>query len=212
MVKPRTAGGFHGDCPSHAGFWSARIWRTSLMRRRFWPHDVTSRTWNCRNWKSAIERVIAGPEPQNAHDLGTRKRRSSPHHESGHAHCGQVNARNGPGAQDLHHFPRPGTGLYPCSFPTEDRYLTSKTEIKNRLSVLLGGRVAEELVFSEITTGASRMICNQSHRNGDQNGVRVWNVRRKWVRVDLPEKRRRGFSGPRSEPRAAALIRMIRPG
>jgi len=38
--------------------------------------------------------------------------------------------------------------------PTEDRYLTSKTEIKNRLSVLLGGRVAEEIVFSEVTTGA----------------------------------------------------------
>ena len=44
---------------------------------------------------------------------------------------------------------------YTLQLPTEDRYLTSKTDILNRLCVLMGGRCAEELTFSEITTGAS---------------------------------------------------------
>jgi cell division protease FtsH len=47
---------------------------------------------------------------------------------------------------------------YTLQLPLEDKFLTSKTEIEGRLAILLGGRVAEELVFNEITTGAQNDI------------------------------------------------------
>ena len=103
--------------------------------------------------EEAIERVIAGPE-RKTRMISEREKKIVAYHESGHA----LVAKLTPGTDPVHKISIISRGQalgYTLQLPTEDRYLTSKTEIKNRLSVLLGGRVAEELVFSEITTGAS---------------------------------------------------------
>ena len=103
--------------------------------------------------EEAIERVVAGPE-RKTRMISEKEKKIVAYHESGHA----LVAKLTPGTDPVHKIsiiPRGQALGYTLQLPTEDRYLTSKTEIKNRLSVLLGGRVAEELVFHEITTGAS---------------------------------------------------------
>ena len=106
------------------------------------------------DFTAAIERSIAGPEK--------RKRLLNPHereivayHEMGHA----IVAMAVPGADPIKKvsiIPRGmGTLGYTMQMPTEDRYLMSRTELLNRMTVLLGGRAAEMAVFHEATTGAA---------------------------------------------------------
>ncbi len=102
--------------------------------------------------EEAIERVIAGPERKNRM-ITEREKKIVAYHESGHA----LVARLTPGTDPVHKISIISRGQalgYTLQLPVEDRYLTSRTELKNRLYVLLGGRAAEELVFKEITTGA----------------------------------------------------------
>jgi len=102
--------------------------------------------------EEAIERVIAGPERKNRM-ITEREKKIVAYHESGHA----LVAKLTPGTDPVHKIsiiPRGPALGYTLQLPTEDRYLTSRTELKNRLYVLLGGRAAEELIFKEITTGA----------------------------------------------------------
>jgi len=106
------------------------------------------------DFTAAIERSVAGPEK--------RKRLLNPHerevvayHEMGHA----IVAMAVPGADPIKKvsiIPR-GMGAlgYTMQMPTEDRYLMSRTELLNRMTVLLGGRAAEMAVFHEATTGAA---------------------------------------------------------
>ena len=82
-----------------------------------------------------------------------REKKLVAYHESGHA----LVAKLTPGTDPVHKIsiiPRGPALGYTLQLPTEDRFLTSRTELKHRLYVLLGGRAAEELVFQEITTGA----------------------------------------------------------
>ncbi len=102
--------------------------------------------------EEAIERVIAGPE-RKTRMITEREKKIVAYHESGHA----LVAKLTPGTDPVHKIsiiPRGPALGYTLQLPTEDRYLTSRTELKNRLYVLLGGRAAEELIFKEITTGA----------------------------------------------------------
>jgi cell division protease FtsH len=102
--------------------------------------------------EEAIERVIAGPERKNRM-ITEREKKIVAYHESGHA----LVAKLTPGTDPVHKIsiiPRGPALGYTLQLPTEDRYLTSRTELKNRIYVLLGGRAAEELIFKEITTGA----------------------------------------------------------
>src|SRR5262245_4029686 len=102
--------------------------------------------------EEAIERVIAGPE-RKTRMITEREKKIVAYHESGHA----LVAKLTPGTDPVHKIsiiPRGPALGYTLQLPTEDRYLTSRTELRNRLYVLLGGRVAEELIFKEITTGA----------------------------------------------------------
>jgi len=103
--------------------------------------------------EEAIDRVIAGLEKKRK--LMSRKEKEIvAYHESGHA----IVASLLPGADPVRRIsiiPRGISALgYTLQLPTEDRYLMTKTELLDRLAVLLGGRVAEETVFGEISTGA----------------------------------------------------------
>jgi cell division protease FtsH len=102
----------------------------------------------------AIERVIAGLEKKNRR-LSEREKRTVAYHECGHAIC----AAASPGADPVTKIsiiPRGIAALgYTIQMPLEDRYLMSKAELLNRITILYGGRAAEELVFGDVTTGAS---------------------------------------------------------
>jgi cell division protease FtsH len=109
--------------------------------------------------EEAIERVIAGPERKN-HMITEREKKIVAYHESGHA----LVAKLTPGTDPVHKvsiIPRGPALGYTLQLPTEDRFLTSRTELKSKLYVLLGGRAAEELVFKEMTTGA----CNDLEKS-----------------------------------------------
>ena len=102
----------------------------------------------------AIERIVAGLEKKSRR-LNPKEKSVVAYHEAGHAIC----AAACPGAdpvQKISIIPR-GIGAlgYTLQTPLEDRYLMARRELLNRLIVLYGGRIAEELVFGDITTGAS---------------------------------------------------------
>jgi cell division protease FtsH len=106
------------------------------------------------DFQEAVERVIAGLEKKNR-VLSQEERRRVAHHEVGHA----LIAISLPGSDPVHKIsiiPRGIAALgYTLQLPTEDRYLFTRTELENRIAVLLGGRAAEELVFGEASTGAA---------------------------------------------------------
>ena len=94
--------------------------------------------WNLPELEEAIERVIAGPERKNRM-ITEREKKIVAYHESGHA----LVAKLTPGTDPVHKIsiiPRGPALGYTLQLPTEDRYLTSRTELKSRLYVLLGGR------------------------------------------------------------------------
>jgi len=104
-------------------------------------------------FEEAIDRVIAGPE-RRSRLISEREKAIIAYHEVGHA----LVAKLLPGCDPVHKvsiIPRGHKALgYTLQLPEEDRFLMSKKELLNRVSVLLGGRVAEELHFDDVTTGA----------------------------------------------------------
>ncbi|GLQ07451.1 ATP-dependent zinc metalloprotease FtsH [Sneathiella chinensis] len=106
------------------------------------------------DYTRAIERIVAGLEKKNRL-LNVREREIVAHHEMGHA----LTSMMLPGADEVHKvsiIPR-GVGAlgYTIQRPTEDRYLMTRTELENKICVLLGGRAAEYLVFNQLSTGAA---------------------------------------------------------
>ncbi|MDI6703275.1 MAG: ATP-dependent zinc metalloprotease FtsH [bacterium] len=103
--------------------------------------------------EESIDRVIAGPE-RKSRIISEKEKSIVAYHESGHA----LVAKLLPDADPVHKIsimPR-GVGAlgYTLQLPIEDRYITTKSEILDKMTVLLGGRVAEELVFNDVTTGS----------------------------------------------------------
>ena len=106
------------------------------------------------DFTQGVERVVAGIEKKSRR-LSDAERTRVAYHEMGHA----LVAANLPGVDPVHKvsiIPR-GIGAlgYTMQRPTEDRFLMSTEDLENRMAVLMGGRAAEQLVFSEISTGAS---------------------------------------------------------
>jgi cell division protease FtsH len=105
------------------------------------------------DFDEAIDRVVAGLQKKNR-VMSAQEKEIVAFHESGHA----IVAESVEHADPVHKIsiiPRGIAALgYTQQQPTEDRYLLTRTELLDRLAVLLGGRVAEELVFNEISTGA----------------------------------------------------------
>ncbi len=103
---------------------------------------------------AAIERVLAGPEKRKR-ILIPRERRMVAYHEMGHAIVAMALPDVDP-IKKVSIIPR-GLGAlgYTMQMPAEDRYLMTRTELLDRMTVLLGGRAAELLIFQEATTGAA---------------------------------------------------------
>ena len=104
------------------------------------------------DFDDAVERVVAGM--QSRRTLNEHERRVVAWHEAGHALCAELL----PGVDRVHKIsivPRGSALGYTLNLPEEDRYLKTREELIDYMTVLLGGRVAEELVFGAVTTGAS---------------------------------------------------------
>jgi cell division protease FtsH len=105
------------------------------------------------DFDEAIDRVVGGLEKKNR-VMNPQEKKIVAFHESGHA----IVAESVEHADPVHKIsiiPRGIAALgYTQQQPTEDRYLMTRSELLDRLAVLLGGRVAEEIVFGEISTGA----------------------------------------------------------
>ena len=103
--------------------------------------------------QEAVERVIAGLEKKNR-VLNPAEKERVAHHEIGHA----LVAMALPGSdqvQKISIIPRGVAALgYTLQLPTEDRFLMTQSELENRIAVLLGGRISEELIYGEVSTGA----------------------------------------------------------
>ncbi|MFC0190393.1 ATP-dependent zinc metalloprotease FtsH [Fictibacillus aquaticus] len=100
----------------------------------------------------AIDRVIAGPAKKNR-VISQKEKNIVAYHEAGHTVIGLVLE----GADTVHKVtvvPRGQAGGYTVMLPKEDRYFMTKPELLDKIVGLLGGRVAEEIVFNEVSTGA----------------------------------------------------------
>jgi cell division protease FtsH len=106
------------------------------------------------DFTQAIERIVAGLEKK-SRILSPREREVVAHHEMGHALVAMALPGTDP-VQKVSIIPRGIAALgYTLQRPTEDRFLMSRSELENRMAVLLGGRAAESLVFDEVSTGAA---------------------------------------------------------
>jgi cell division protease FtsH len=104
------------------------------------------------DFNSALERVVAGMESRRL--MNQHEKRVVAYHEAGHALCSELL----PSVEKVHKIsivPRGRALGYTLNLPEEDRYLKSKEELTEYLVVLLGGRVAEQIIFGTVTTGAS---------------------------------------------------------
>ena len=127
---------------NEAAIFAARAHRSELLHTDF---------------DAAVERVVAGM--QSRRTLTEHERRVVAWHEAGHALCAELL----PGVDRVHKIsivPRGSALGYTLNLPEEDRYLKTREELIDHMTVLLAGRVAEELVFGAVTTGAA----NDLHR------------------------------------------------
>jgi cell division protease FtsH len=122
------------------------------------------------DFESAIDRILAGPEKKNRVLTPDEKRRVA-FHESGHA----IIAEHVPTGQPVHKISIISRGTAALGFtlqlPTEEKFLSTEDELKDQMAILLGGRMAESVIFGNISTGAQNdlekvseigrnMVCN----------------------------------------------------
>lgn len=106
------------------------------------------------DFEAAIDRVIAGPEKKHR-VLNMEEKRRVAFHESGHA----LVAMTVPTGEPVHKvsiIPRGVAALgYTLQLPVAEKFLSTESELKDQLAILLGGRVAEEIIFGDVSSGAS---------------------------------------------------------
>ncbi|NCB42491.1 MAG: ATP-dependent metallopeptidase FtsH/Yme1/Tma family protein [Clostridia bacterium] len=103
--------------------------------------------------EEAITRVIAGPQKK-SRVISESEKKLTAYHEAGHA----VVARCLPNADPVHQvtiMPRGRAGGFTMTLPKEDKYYMTKTDMEEQIKHLLGGRVAEQIILKDISTGAS---------------------------------------------------------
>jgi len=119
----------------------------ALLAARFGKKDI-----GMRELESSIERVIAGPEKKSK-VISEKEKKLVSYHEAGHAVVGYLLPNTDP-VHKVSIIPRGRAGGYTLLLPKEDRYYMTKSMLLDQVTMLLAGRVAEDLVLGEISTGA----------------------------------------------------------
>jgi ATP-dependent Zn protease len=128
------------------------------------------------DFTQAVERIVAGLEKRNR-ILSAHEREVVAHHEMGHARVAMVLPGLDP-VQKVSIIPRGIAALgYTIQRPLEDRFLMDRTELLNRMTVLLGGRAAETLMFDDISTGAG------DDRRRRPRSPAAWSFVSAWIRI-----------------------------
>lgn len=115
------------------------------------------KTINQESLEKSIERVIAGPEKKNRAQISDAELKLVSYHEAGHAVIGHLLPLCDP-IHKVSIIPRGGAGGYTMSLPVEDRNYMTRSHLLAEVTMMLGGRVAEQVVLGEISTGASNDI------------------------------------------------------
>jgi len=128
----------------------------ALLAARHNAMDVT-----LGDFEAAIERVVAGSEKK-TRVMNALERKTVAYHESGHALVAALTP-NGDPVSKISIIPRSRGSLgYTMQMPTEDRYLLTMNELLDKITVMLGGRAAEKVIFDTLSTGASDDIMRAS--------------------------------------------------
>ncbi|MCS6318061.1 MAG: ATP-dependent zinc metalloprotease FtsH [Nitrospira sp.] len=149
--------------------------------------------------QEAVERVIGGLEKKNR-VLNKMERARVAHHEVGHA----LMAMSIPGGDAVHKIsiiPRGIAALgYTMQLPTEDRFLMTVSELKNRIAILLGGRAAEEVIYDEVSTGAQDDL--RKATDIAKSMIKAYGMSEKLGQVSLERDRQSVFlqTGPSQTP------------
>lgn len=123
----------------------------ALLAARRNKHEI-----NMTELEESIERVMAGPE-RKSKVMSDDEKKLTAYHEGGHALVGMLLKHADP-VHKVTIIPRGRAGGYTLMLPKEDRNYATRSELLDRLKVAMGGRVAEEIVLNEISTGASQDI------------------------------------------------------
>ena len=138
-----------GQTPGFTGADLANlINEAALLAARSGKREITQ-----HELEEGIMRVIAGPEKK-TRVMGEKERLITAYHEMGHALVGHFLEH----ADPVHKISIIGRGQalgYTISMPAEDKFLTTRAELSDQMAMTLGGRAAEEIIFGEVTTGAS---------------------------------------------------------
>jgi cell division protease FtsH len=138
-----------GQTPGFTGADLANlINEAALLTARTGKREITM-----KELEEGIMRVIAGPEKK-SRVMSEKERLVTAYHELGHAIVGHLLPNTDP-VHKVSIISRGQALGYTISLPTEDKFLTTRAELTDSMAMTLGGRAAEEIVFSEITTGAS---------------------------------------------------------
>jgi len=138
-----------GQTPGFTGADLANLINESaLLTARSGKREITM-----KELEEGIMRVIAGPEKK-TRVMSEKERLVTAYHEVGHAIVGQLLPNTDP-VHKISIISRGQALGYTISLPTEDKFLTTRAELTDTMAMTLGGRAAEEIVFGEITTGAS---------------------------------------------------------
>lgn len=104
----------------------------------------------------AVKRVEIGPEKK-SHRVTENDRRVTAFHEAGHAVVSKFSPKADP-VNEISIVPRGRAGGYTLQLPTDDKSYITRTELEDRIRVAMGGRIAEDIIFNDISTGASNDI------------------------------------------------------
>ena len=113
---------------------------------------VSRRVIGMKELEEAVERVVAGTQ-KTSRVISEFEKKIVAYHEAGHALVGYQLPHTDP-VHKVSIIPRGRAGGYTLMFPEEDRYYMTRSELLDRVSTLLGGRVSEKLVLNDISTGA----------------------------------------------------------
>ena len=146
-----------------------------------------------KDFEDAIERCVAGLEKKNK-VINPREKQIVAYHEAGHAIVSWMMPDNDP-VQKISIVPRGMSALgYTMNIPLEDRYLMTKSELLGRICGLLGGRIAELIIFSEISTGAQNDL--EKVTSIAYNMVTVYGMSEKLGNLSFYESNNPYYGGP----------------
>jgi cell division protease FtsH len=154
------------------------------------------------DFDDAVDRVIAGLEKK-SRVINPREKAIIAHHEIGHALTAELLPQVDP-VRKVSIIPRGVAALgYTQQLPTEDRYLMTRSELDDRLCVLLGGRVAEEIIFGDVSTGAqddlqkatdiARSMVTE-YGMSERLGLRTFEKERRGLFLDTPWATKKDYS------------------